>query len=182
MLLSSHILSEVEALCDRVSIIRAGRTVESGTLAELRHLTRTSDHRRAGRAARRPRPAAGRARPARSTGDRVRFDVDTDQLGRGAAAARRRRRAQPDQPAADAGGAVPAPLHRRTRRRGEGVMTGDDARTPADSGTLRSPKSTGNRPKRPQQRATSAVPDSSFASHCVAIAWCCRCGSSWWCC
>ncbi|MEV5690254.1 ABC transporter ATP-binding protein [Micromonospora globbae] len=42
VLLSSHIFSEVEALCDRVSIIRQGRTVESGTLAELRHLTRTS--------------------------------------------------------------------------------------------------------------------------------------------
>ncbi len=42
VLLSSHILSEVEALCDRVSIIRKGRTVESGTLASLRHLTRTS--------------------------------------------------------------------------------------------------------------------------------------------
>ena len=42
VLLSSHILSEVEALCDRVTIIRSGRTVESGTLAELRHLTRTS--------------------------------------------------------------------------------------------------------------------------------------------
>ncbi|MFJ3829197.1 ATP-binding cassette domain-containing protein [Streptomyces sp. NPDC090046] len=42
VLLSSHILGEVEALCDRVSIIRKGRTVESGTLAELRHLTRTS--------------------------------------------------------------------------------------------------------------------------------------------
>ncbi len=42
VLLSSHILAEVERLCDRVSIIRAGRTVESGTLAELRHLTRTS--------------------------------------------------------------------------------------------------------------------------------------------
>ena len=42
VLLSSHILSEVEALCDRVTIIRAGRTVESGTLAELRYLTRTS--------------------------------------------------------------------------------------------------------------------------------------------
>lgn len=39
VLLSSHILSEVEALCDRVSIIRAGRTVESGTLSDLRHLT-----------------------------------------------------------------------------------------------------------------------------------------------
>jgi polyether ionophore transport system ATP-binding protein len=42
VLLSSHILSEVEALCDRVSIIRQGRTVETGTLDELRHLTRTS--------------------------------------------------------------------------------------------------------------------------------------------
>jgi ABC-2 type transport system ATP-binding protein len=42
VLLSSHILAEVEALCHRVSIIRAGRTVEAGTLDELRHLTRTS--------------------------------------------------------------------------------------------------------------------------------------------
>jgi ABC-2 type transport system ATP-binding protein len=42
VLLSSHILSEVEALCDRISIIRRGKVVESGTLAELRHLTRTS--------------------------------------------------------------------------------------------------------------------------------------------
>ncbi|MET7400924.1 ABC transporter ATP-binding protein [Dactylosporangium sp. NPDC005572] len=42
VLLSSHILSEVEALCDRVSIIRNGRTVETGTLDSLRHLTRTA--------------------------------------------------------------------------------------------------------------------------------------------
>jgi ABC-2 type transport system ATP-binding protein len=42
VLLSSHILAEVEKLCDRVSIIRQGRVVESGTLAELRHLTRTA--------------------------------------------------------------------------------------------------------------------------------------------
>ncbi|WP_022882417.1 ABC transporter ATP-binding protein [Gryllotalpicola ginsengisoli] len=42
VLLSSHILSEVERLCTRVSILRAGRVVESGTLTELRHLTRTS--------------------------------------------------------------------------------------------------------------------------------------------
>src|SRR5437667_5535237 len=42
VLLSSHILAEVEALCDRLSIIRLGRAVESGTLNELRHLTRTS--------------------------------------------------------------------------------------------------------------------------------------------
>ncbi|MEU1826330.1 ABC transporter ATP-binding protein [Streptomyces abikoensis] len=42
VLLSSHVLGEVEALCDRVSIIREGTTVETGSLAELRHLTRTS--------------------------------------------------------------------------------------------------------------------------------------------
>jgi ABC-2 type transport system ATP-binding protein len=41
VLLSSHILSEVEHLCDRVSIIKDGHSVETGTLAELRHLTRT---------------------------------------------------------------------------------------------------------------------------------------------
>ena len=44
MLLSSHILSEVERACDRVSIVRAGRIVDSGSLAELRHLTRTRVH------------------------------------------------------------------------------------------------------------------------------------------
>jgi len=37
--LSSHILSEVEALCDRIAILRAGRLVEVGTLAEMRHLS-----------------------------------------------------------------------------------------------------------------------------------------------
>jgi polyether ionophore transport system ATP-binding protein len=42
VLLSSHILGEVEALCDRVSIIREGAVVESGTMAELRHLGRTT--------------------------------------------------------------------------------------------------------------------------------------------
>src|SRR5579863_10567535 len=42
VLLSSHILAEAEALADRVTIIRAGRTVETGTLAEMRHLTRTT--------------------------------------------------------------------------------------------------------------------------------------------
>ncbi|MHB0928448.1 MAG: ABC transporter ATP-binding protein [Candidatus Nanopelagicales bacterium] len=42
VLLSSHILSEAEALSDRISIIRAGRMVETGTLAEMRHLTRTN--------------------------------------------------------------------------------------------------------------------------------------------
>jgi len=42
VLLSSHILSEVEKLCDRVGIIRDGKIIERGTLDELRHLTRTN--------------------------------------------------------------------------------------------------------------------------------------------
>jgi ABC-2 type transport system ATP-binding protein len=41
-LLSSHILSEVEAACERVTIVRAGRAVESGAIAELRHLTQVA--------------------------------------------------------------------------------------------------------------------------------------------
>src|SRR5580704_5637650 len=42
VLLSSHILAEAEALSDRVTIIRDGRAAETGTLAELRHLTRVT--------------------------------------------------------------------------------------------------------------------------------------------
>ncbi len=42
VLLSSHILAETEALCERVTIIRSGRTVESGSLDSMRHLSRTS--------------------------------------------------------------------------------------------------------------------------------------------
>ncbi|HCG57190.1 MULTISPECIES: ABC transporter ATP-binding protein [Brevibacterium] len=42
VLLSSHILAQVEALADRVSIIRSGRIVESGALSDLRHLSRTT--------------------------------------------------------------------------------------------------------------------------------------------
>jgi ABC-2 type transport system ATP-binding protein len=42
ILLSSHFLSEAEALSDRVTIIRHGKTVETGTLADMRHLTRVS--------------------------------------------------------------------------------------------------------------------------------------------
>ncbi len=79
VLLSSHILSEVEALCDRVTIIRAGRAVESGTLSELRHLTRTSI--RADLAG----PMNGLAQLAgihdlRVEDGQVRFDVDTDEI------------------------------------------------------------------------------------------------------
>jgi ABC-2 type transport system ATP-binding protein len=42
VLLSSHILAETEALCQRITIIRAGRTVEAGSLDSMRHLNRTS--------------------------------------------------------------------------------------------------------------------------------------------
>ena len=79
VLLSSHILAEVEALCDKVSIIRNGRTVESGTLAELRHLTRTSI------TAELAGPPNGLAELAdvhdlKMDGSRVRFDVETRAL------------------------------------------------------------------------------------------------------
>jgi ABC-2 type transport system ATP-binding protein len=79
VLLSSHILAEVEALADRVSIIRSGRVVERGTLAELRHLTRTA-------------VTADLARPPNGirglpgvhdltiTGTRVQCQVDTEHL------------------------------------------------------------------------------------------------------
>jgi len=85
VLLSSHILSEVEALCDRVTIIRAGRTVETGTLAEMRHLTRTSV------AAELVGQTPGLAAlpgvhnlvvdNGQDGGSRVRCEVDSDQLG-----------------------------------------------------------------------------------------------------
>jgi ABC-2 type transport system ATP-binding protein len=79
VLLSSHILAEVEKLCDTVTIIRAGRTVESGTLEELRHLTRStvtavtrSD----------PAPLAGvtGVHDLAVDGHRVRFAVDAEHL------------------------------------------------------------------------------------------------------
>jgi ABC-2 type transport system ATP-binding protein len=79
VLLSSHILAEVEALCDRVSIIREGRTVDTGTLSELRHLTRTSI------SAELAAPPTGLAELAGvhdlvEESARVRFDVDNDDL------------------------------------------------------------------------------------------------------
>jgi ABC-2 type transport system ATP-binding protein len=79
VLLSSHILAEVEALCDRVSIIRAGVNVQSGTLAELRHLTRTTV------IAETVRPAAGLVRiegvhHVQSEDHRVVMEVESDRL------------------------------------------------------------------------------------------------------
>ncbi len=79
VLLASHILAEVEALCDRVSIIRDGVIVETGSLADLRHLTRTTvSAQLAGN------PTGLGDLPgvhALSVGDgRVDFEVDTDRI------------------------------------------------------------------------------------------------------
>ena len=76
VLLSSHILSEVEALCDRVSIIRAGAVVETGTLTQLRHLTRTTITAETRQAPVALSSAAG-VHDLVIEGTRVRFDVDT---------------------------------------------------------------------------------------------------------
>ena len=79
VLLSSHILSEVEALCDRVSIIRQGRTVETGSLAQLRHLTRTSITAELASAPNGIGSLPG-VHDLDIQGNRVRFQVDTDKL------------------------------------------------------------------------------------------------------
>jgi len=79
VLLSSHILAEVEALCDRVSIIRDGHAVETGTLSDLRHLTRTAiDAELAGHPNGLTRLAE--VHDLKVEGNRVRFDVDTRSL------------------------------------------------------------------------------------------------------
>src|SRR6185295_1361734 len=81
VLLSSHILSEVEALCDRVSIIRSGAVVETGTLTELRHLTRTAISAEMDSVP--PGLMAGSGvHDLVVEGSRVRFDVDSAELDR----------------------------------------------------------------------------------------------------
>ncbi|MGM7667346.1 ATP-binding cassette domain-containing protein [Microbacterium sp. A93] len=100
VLLSSHILAEVEKLCDTVTIIRAGRSVESGTLAEMRHLTRSTVSATLEQRPTEQRPDAGPSGAADQSGwaglpgvhdltvdgHRLRFDVDhqhlTDVLGK----------------------------------------------------------------------------------------------------
>jgi ABC-2 type transport system ATP-binding protein len=79
VLLSSHILAEAEALCDRISIIRAGRVVQSGTLTELRHFTRTSVVAETAQHAESLAGVPGVHEPQFSDG-RVSFDVDSDHL------------------------------------------------------------------------------------------------------
>jgi ABC-2 type transport system ATP-binding protein len=82
VLLSSHILSEVEALADHVSIIRAGRTVETGALADMRHLSRTSVDavpRHTGGS--RVLQDVGGVEDLTTEGTRVAFTIDTAQVG-----------------------------------------------------------------------------------------------------
>ncbi|WP_153454618.1 ABC transporter ATP-binding protein [Streptomyces smaragdinus] len=79
VLLSSHILAQVEKLADRVSIIRLGKIVQSGSLSEMRHLTRTTVE------AETERPVPGLAdlpgvHTVRTDGNRVHFAVDGAQL------------------------------------------------------------------------------------------------------
>lgn len=80
VLLSSHILAEVEALCDRVTIIRAGRAVEAGTLSDLRHLSRTTVSVETAQPARRLAELHG-VHDVHIDGVLARFDVDTTELG-----------------------------------------------------------------------------------------------------
>ena len=79
VLLSSHILYQVEVLCDHVTIIRNGKDVESGTLSELRHLTRTSITAETERSPEALAELPGVHRFQTENGQ-VHFDVDTDQL------------------------------------------------------------------------------------------------------
>ncbi|QUX30244.1 ABC transporter ATP-binding protein [Nocardiopsis akebiae] len=80
VLLSSHILSEVEKLCDTVTIIRRGRAVESGTLDDLRHLTRSSVRATVTGDARILEGADG-VHNLRLDGDTAAFDVDNTRMG-----------------------------------------------------------------------------------------------------
>jgi ABC-2 type transport system ATP-binding protein len=79
VLLSSHVLAEVEKLCDQITIIRLGRTVQHGSLEELRHLTRSTI------TAEIDAPVGDLGRlpgvhDLEVDGHRIRFGVDADQL------------------------------------------------------------------------------------------------------
>ena len=116
VLLSSHILAEVEKLCDTVTIIRAGRAVQTGTLAELRHLTRTTI---TATVARSPEPLASLpgVHDLRVDDDVVTFDVDHAEM---AGTCRRSALSayESEQCSAVAGAALPAPVRRPDRHRG----------------------------------------------------------------
>jgi ABC-2 type transport system ATP-binding protein len=80
VLLSSHILSEVEVLCHRVSIIRAGRIVDGGTLDSLRHLTRSEVSFAADGLDTRALGELGVVHDLTADGGRVRFGADSDRI------------------------------------------------------------------------------------------------------
>ncbi|MEJ1178703.1 MULTISPECIES: ABC transporter ATP-binding protein [unclassified Pseudarthrobacter] len=80
VLLSSHILSEVEVLCHRVSIIRAGRVVDGGTLDSLRHLTRSDVSFAADGVNTRTLVELGAVHDLTADGGRVRFGADSDRI------------------------------------------------------------------------------------------------------
>jgi len=80
VLLSSHILAEVEALCDRVSIIRAGQTVLTGSLSDLRQLTHTTVEAETDRPATAVGELAG-VQVLEQHDGRVRLDVESAYLG-----------------------------------------------------------------------------------------------------
>ncbi|NUL49075.1 ABC transporter ATP-binding protein [Cellulosimicrobium funkei] len=79
VLLSSHILAQVEALSDRISIIRAGHIVESGTLSELRHMTRTTMEIETTQPADALKGMPG-VRDVHTAGERTVFEVDGDRI------------------------------------------------------------------------------------------------------
>jgi ABC-2 type transport system ATP-binding protein len=111
VLLSSHILAQVEKLADTISIIRLGQIVQSGTLTDMRHLTRTTIE------AHTITPATGLDQLAGvhnvDTSDgRVQFAVD----GEHHQAAQHVRHPGPHQPPTHARGAHAPPLRRRPRR------------------------------------------------------------------
>lgn len=80
VLLSSHILAEVEALCDRVTIIREGKTVQSGTLDELRHLHRTSVKARTERKAKKLKSKGVHKQVLSKDGHGIEFEVESESL------------------------------------------------------------------------------------------------------
>jgi len=79
--LSSHILSEVEKLCDKVSIIRNGKIIETGTLKELRHLTRTTISAETKREITGINSLDG-IHNIQKTGHEISFQVDTENVGK----------------------------------------------------------------------------------------------------
>jgi len=80
VMLSSHILAEVEKLCDRVTIIRHGRTVQTGTLDDLRTTTRTAVTVSTDRKVEGFETTSG-VHAVRTQGGSLRFEVDNDALG-----------------------------------------------------------------------------------------------------